>query len=103
MTKIFSGGFALYCLCTTVSMAQSAVSTATGKVSPQYSVQGALTPAALSAQGGPVSYASVTQVNGLLSQLEDSSKSTQSDLGKLRIERWKTDGSTKKQSLSDVE
>jgi hypothetical protein len=34
----------------------------------------------------PVSYASVTQLNGLLAQLEASSKNTQSDLVKLRIE-----------------
>jgi len=50
-----------------------------------------------------VSYSSVNQLNGLLGQLESSSKTTQADLAKLRIERWKTDGSSKKQSLSDVE
>jgi hypothetical protein len=52
---------------------------------------------------GPVSYASVTQVNGLLSQLDATSKSTQADLTKLRIDKWKTDGGTKKQSLGNVE
>jgi len=57
----------------------------------------------MSAQGGPVSYASVTQLGGLLTQLEGTSKTSQADLTKLRIERWKTDGSTKKQSLSDVD
>jgi hypothetical protein len=56
-----------------------------------------------SAQGGPVSYASVTQLNGLLTQLEASSQTAQLDLAKLRIERWKTDGSTKKQTQNDVE
>jgi hypothetical protein len=57
-----------------------------------------------SAQAGqPVSYASVTQLNGLLSQLEATSKSTQADLGKLRIERWKTDGGSKRQALSNVD
>src|SRR5689334_12209396 len=50
-----------------------------------------------SPQGGPVSYASVTQLNNLLSQLETASKNTQADLQKLRIERWKTDSSNKKQ------
>ena len=50
-----------------------------------------------------MSYSSVNQLNGLLGQLESSSKTTQADLAKLRIERWKTDGSSKKQSLSDVE
>jgi chromosome segregation ATPase len=42
-------------------------------------------------------------VNGLLEQLEASSKATQGDLMKLRIERWKTDGSSKKQALGNVE
>ncbi len=55
------------------------------------------------AQGQPVSYASVTQLNGLLSQIEAASKNTQADLGKLRIERWKANGSEKKQALGNVE
>lgn len=50
-----------------------------------------------------VSYASVTQLNGLLGQLEAASKTAQADLSKLRIERWKTDGSYKKQSLANVD
>jgi len=53
--------------------------------------------------GQPVSYASVTQLNGLLSQLEATAKDTQADLTKLRIERWKTDAGTKKQTLSNVD
>jgi hypothetical protein len=71
--------------------------------SPQYSVQGNFPAAALSAQGGPVSYASLTQLTGMLSQLENMSKTAQADLVKLRIERWKTDSASKKQSLSDVD
>jgi hypothetical protein len=66
----------------------------------QYSVQGGRVP-----EGGAqsaVSYASVTQVNGLLSQLEAAAKNTQEDLVKMRVERWKTDGSYKKQSLANV-
>jgi len=55
------------------------------------------------AQGQPVSYASVTQLNGLLSQIETTSKNTQADLGKLRIEKWKTNGSDKKQALGYVD
>ncbi len=51
----------------------------------------------------PVSYASVTQLNGLLAQLEASSKNTQADLVKLRIERWKTDNAPKKQNLANVD
>jgi multidrug efflux pump subunit AcrA (membrane-fusion protein) len=45
----------------------------------------------------------VSQLNDLLSQLEATSKEAQSDLSRLRIERWKTDGATKKQSLADVD
>jgi hypothetical protein len=69
---------------------------------PQSSVQQTVATAA-SPQGAPVSYASVTQVNGLLAQLETASKATQADLAKLRIERWKTDGSSKKQALGNVD
>jgi hypothetical protein len=54
-------------------------------------------------QGSPVSYASVTQLNGLLAQLEATSKNTQADLVKLRIERWKADNSYKKQELANVD
>jgi hypothetical protein len=66
-----------------------------------YSVQGS---AAYSGQsGGAVSYTSVTQLNGLLGQLEAASKTTQIDLAKLRIERWKTDASSKKEALGNVD
>lgn len=60
-------------------------------------------PAGASGQAAPVSYASVTQLNGMLAQLEAMSKNTQADLVKLRIERWKTDGSYKKQALGNVD
>lgn len=61
-------------------------------------------PSATNAQGGgPVSYASVTQVNGLLAQLEAGSKNTQADLVKLRIEHWKTDNAYKRQALGNVD
>jgi len=60
-----------------------------------------------SAQGQPaatpVSYASVTELNGMLAQLEATSKSTQADLVRLRVERWKTDNSYKKQTLANVD
>jgi len=82
------------------AFSQPAATLAAVPPSPQYSVQGSIPQ---SAQGGPVSYASVTQLNGLLSQLEATSKTTQADLTKLRIERWKTDSSSKKQTLGDVE
>jgi hypothetical protein len=51
----------------------------------------------------PVSYASVSQVNTLLSQLEQASQTAQLDLAKLRIEKWKADGNTKKQTTSNSE
>ena len=50
-----------------------------------------------------MSYASVTQLNGLLAQLEAASKNTQADLMKLRVDHWKTDGASKKQTLSNVD
>jgi hypothetical protein len=102
--SIFCG----YMLCTLLGsatafgQAAAAPAAAPAQASPQYSVQGTVASAA-SPQGEPVSYASVTQINGLLAQLEATSKSAQDDLTKLRIERWKTDGSSKKQALGNVE
>lgn len=54
-------------------------------------------------QGAPVSYASMTELNNMLAQLDSAAKDTQSDLGKLRIDRWRTDSSAKKQTLTNVE
>lgn len=54
-------------------------------------------------QAQPVSYASVTQLNGLLAQVETISKNTQADLLKLRIEKWKADGNYKRQALGNVD
>jgi len=51
----------------------------------------------------PVPYASVSQLNLLLSQLEQVAQSMQVDLAKLRIEKWKTDSNTKRGSQADVE
>lgn len=88
-------------LWTGAASGQSAAAAA--PTSPQYSTQGSVASAAPSPQGAAVSYASVTQLNGLLSQLEATSKTTQADLMKLRIERWKTDGGSKKQALGNVD
>src|SRR5215467_15767872 len=64
-------------------------------------------PSAPAANGGqpqqPVSYASVTQLNGVLSQLEATSKNTQADLVKLRIEHWKADNAYKRRVLGNVD
>jgi DNA repair exonuclease SbcCD ATPase subunit len=45
----------------------------------------------------------VSELNLLLSQLEQTSQATQLDLAKLRIERWKTDANTKRSTQTDVE
>jgi|SRR5947209_10463715 len=71
----------LFCFVVTISQAVSA------QASPQ----------------APVSYASVTQLNNLLANLEQSNQATIADLSKLRIDRWKTDGSTKRQVQADVQ
>jgi hypothetical protein len=51
----------------------------------------------------PVAYTSVSELNGILTPLQQTAQSMQSDLGKVRIEKWKTDNSTKKQTLANVE
>jgi hypothetical protein len=51
----------------------------------------------------PVPYASVSELNGILGQLEQASETTKADLAKLRIEKWKTDSGTKKQTLGNVD
>lgn len=57
------------------------------------------------ASGGqtPVAYTSVTELNGILSQLQQTTQNMQSDLGNMRIEKWKTDGATKRQTLANVD
>jgi hypothetical protein len=51
----------------------------------------------------PVSYASMAEVGGVLAQLNQASQTLTDDLGKVRVEKWKTDGDTKRQSLANVE
>ena len=51
----------------------------------------------------PVAYASVSELNGILSQLQQTSQNIQSDLKITRIEKWKTDGATKRQAVTDVD
>jgi hypothetical protein len=80
--------FALFCLCVAIAAGQSG---------PAASSNGS------AGQGTPVSYASVSQLNGLLSQLESTSKSAQADLAKLRVDKWKADGGYKKQALGNVD
>jgi len=51
----------------------------------------------------PVAYASVSELNSILAQLQQTAQSIQSDLAAMRIEKWKTDGATKKQTLADID
>jgi len=51
----------------------------------------------------PVSYASVTELNQLIGNLQSASQTTQQDLSRLRIEKWKVDSNTKRQTQSDSE
>lgn len=63
---------------------------------PAASAQQAASPA-------PVPYSSVSQLNVLLAQVEQASQSSQLDLAKLRIEKWKTDSSSKQQTQANVD
>src|ERR1700690_2340598 len=56
-----------------------------------------------SASAPPVPYSSVSQLNLMLSQLEQVAQTMQVNLAKLRIEKWKTDSNTKHGSQADVE
>ena len=99
----FSRLFALLCAAAVFGRSAAVTMAATSShAGSQYSAQGSVASSGASGQG-IVSYASISQVNGLLSQLEASSKATQGDLMKLRIEKWKTDGSSKKQALGNVD
>jgi len=51
----------------------------------------------------PVSYASMTEVNGILTELNQASETITGDLAKVRVEKWKADGDTKRQSLANLE
>jgi hypothetical protein len=50
----------------------------------------------------PVSYNSASELNSLLSQLQQTSQSVQLDLASLRIEKWKADANTKQSTATDV-
>src|SRR5437867_12876016 len=64
--------------------------------------------AALSAAQTPpppaaVSYTSINELNQILGNLEQASQATQNDLGRLRVDKWKTESSVKRQAESDIE
>jgi DNA repair exonuclease SbcCD ATPase subunit len=63
-------------------------------------------PAAARAQDpadAPVAYSSVNELSGILTQLQQTAQSMQADLQKTRIEKWKTDGATKRQTQNNVD
>lgn len=62
-------------------------------------------PAAKTPQAAPtpVPYASATELNGVLTQLDQASQTTLADLSKLRVEKWKMDSNYKRQTQSNVE
>jgi hypothetical protein len=51
----------------------------------------------------PVAYSSISELNQLVGNLQQTSQQIQDDLSRLRIEKWKTDSATKHQTSSDVE
>ena len=51
----------------------------------------------------PVPYASVSELNSILGPLEQASQTTQADLTKLRIDKWKMDSNYKKQVLGNTD
>src|ERR1700757_57574 len=51
----------------------------------------------------PVSYTSISELNQIIGNLEQASQSAQDDLSHLRIEKWKTDSGTKRQTENDTQ
>jgi hypothetical protein len=51
----------------------------------------------------PVAYASVSELNTILAQLKQTATAMQADLEKTRIEKWKTDNGTKRQTQANVD
>jgi hypothetical protein len=45
----------------------------------------------------------MTEVSAILGQLNQASQTLNADLGRLRVEKWKTDGDSKRQSQGNVE
>ncbi|MFZ3343114.1 MAG: hypothetical protein WA609_10715 [Terriglobales bacterium] len=60
-------------------------------------------PSLPSSSQAPVAYSSVSELNGILGQLKTTASSMQTDVEKMRIEKWKTDASTKRQTQANVD
>jgi hypothetical protein len=50
----------------------------------------------------PVSYSSIAELNQLVANLQQVSQSTQLDLARMRVDKWKTDAGTKQQTEKDT-
>jgi len=55
------------------------------------------------AAASPVPYTSVSQLNLMLSEVEQASQAMLADLSKLRMDRWKTDSATKRNAEGDAQ
>jgi hypothetical protein len=75
------------------------VSTAMAQSAPS----GTPAPGGQNSSNAPVPYASVSQLNVLLSEIEQAAQASTADLGKLRIEKWKMDSANKRQAQGDVD
>jgi hypothetical protein len=93
--------FSLALLFSSAALGQSVAANPT-EIRPQETAQ-ANAGGSAEQSGTPVSYASMQQLNGILAQIESTSKDTQADLQRLRVERWKTDKNTKEQALTNVD
>jgi len=51
----------------------------------------------------PVSYSSISELNQMIGNLQQASQLAQGDLSHLRIEKWKTDSGTKRQTEADTQ
>jgi len=51
----------------------------------------------------PVAYQSMNELNNILGQLRQTSQNLQADLSRTRIERWKTDSGTRRQTQANAE
>lgn len=58
---------------------------------------------AQTADAPPVAYSSVNELTGIVTGLQQTAQSMQADLQKTRVEKWKTDGATKRQTQNNVE
>ena len=54
-------------------------------------------------QAAPVAYTSIAELNQLLANLQQASQNAQNDLSRVRIDRWKADSGTKRQTESDTQ